>query len=88
MELDSRVVEITQLNEHFDIWIKLSSISNKIDNKFGKRFSLNLPSKKHIHFNKFLEDGWLIKKSIRLRINEKGYYVDVFFEKKSSYIKN
>jgi len=87
MELDSRCVDIEQITNHFDIWIKLSSISNKIDNKFGKRFSLNLPSKKHFHFNKFLEDGWLIKKSIRLRINEKGYFVDIIFEKKAPLLK-
>jgi len=87
MELDSRVVKITQDINSFDIWIKLSNISNILDNKFGKRFSLNLPSKKHFHFNKFLEDGWLIKKSIRLRITEKSYFVDIIFEKKAPIIK-
>lgn len=58
---------------HFDIWIKLSSIGDKV--------IINLPSQKHIHFNKFVKDGWMIKKSIRLRINENGYFTDIFFEK-------
>ena len=87
MELDSRVIKITQDINSFDIWVKLLTVSNKIDNKFGKRFSLNLPSKKHIHFNKFLQDGWTIKKSIRLRINEKGYFADIIFEKEAPIIK-
>lgn len=73
LELDSRFVDIKQDVNHFDIWIRLSSIGNKI--------IINLPSQKHIHFNKFIEDGWMIKKSIRLRINENGYFADVFFEK-------
>lgn len=73
LELDSRFVDIKQDVNHFDIWIKLSSIGNKI--------IINLPSQKHIHFNHFLEDGWKVKKSIRLRINENGYFIDIFFEK-------
>jgi len=73
MELDSRFVDIKQDINSFDIWIRLSSIGNKI--------RLNLPSQKHMHFNKFLEDGWTIKKSIRVRIDENGYFADIFFEK-------
>ncbi len=73
LELDSRFVDIKQDVNHFDVWIKLSSIGNKI--------IINLPSQKHMHFNKFIEDGWSIKKSIRLRINKNGYFIDIFFEK-------
>lgn len=73
LELDSRFVDIKQDINHFDIWIRLSSIGNKI--------IINLPSQKHIHFNHLLKDGWTIKKSIRLRINKNGYFIDVFFEK-------
>jgi IS605 OrfB family transposase len=75
MELDSRFVAINQDVNSFDIWIKLSSIGDKI--------ILNLPSQKHIHFNKLIKDGWAIKKSIRLRINENGYFADIFFEKEA-----
>jgi len=79
MELDSRFVDIKQGVNHFDIWIRLSSIGNKI--------IINLPSQKHIHFNHFIEDGWIIKKSIRLRINENGYFADIFFEKDAPVLK-
>jgi len=76
MELDSRFVEINQKDiNSFDIWIKLSSL--------GEKIKLNLPSQKHTHFNKFLANGWQIKKSIRIRINENGYFADVFFEKEA-----
>lgn len=75
LELDSRFIDIKQDVNHFDIWIRLSSIGNKI--------IVNLPSQKHIHFNKFIENGWTIKKSIRLRINENGYFADIFFEKEA-----
>ena len=73
LELDSRSVNIKQDVNHFDIWIKLSSIGNKI--------IINLSSQKHFHFNKLIAGGWMIKKSIRLRINENGYFIDIFFEK-------
>jgi hypothetical protein len=79
LELDSRFVDIKQDVNHFDIWIKLSSIGNKI--------IINLPSQKHIHFNKFIKDGWMIKKSIRFRINENGYFIDIFFEKAAPALK-
>ena len=80
MELDSRFIDINQDVNFFDIWIKLSSIGNKI--------IINLPSRKHMHFNKFLNDGWMIKKSIRLRINENGYFIDIFFEKDAPALRN
>jgi putative transposase len=79
MELDSRFVDISQDINSFDIWIKLSSVGNKI--------IINLPSQKHIHFNHFLSNGWAIKKSIRLRINKNGYFADIFFEKKEPSIR-
>ena len=73
LELDSRFIDIKQDVNHFDIWIKFSSIGNKI--------IINLPSQKHFHFNRLIKNGWTIKKSIKLRINENGYFVDIFFEK-------
>lgn len=79
LELDSRFVDINQDVNSFDIWIKFSSIGNKL--------IINLPSQKHIHFNKLLGDGWKIKKSVRLRITEDGYFLDIFFEKKAPEIR-
>jgi IS605 OrfB family transposase len=75
MELDSRFITITQdLVSSFDIWVHLASIGNKV--------ILNLPSQKHKHLNKLVNDGWDIKKSARLRITDKGYFLDLFFQKK------
>jgi putative transposase len=74
LELDSRFIEIQQGANSFDIWIKLSSL--------GKKIILFLPSKKHYHFNKFI--NWIMKKSVRLRVSEEGeLYLDVYFEKPS-----
>ena len=70
MELDSRFADIARDVNSFDIWIKLSSIGNKI--------KLNLPSQKHIHFNTLLNNGWTVKKSIRIRVSEDGCYADFF----------
>ena len=44
---------------------------------------LNLPSQKHKHINKLINDGWELKKSVRLRITDNGYFLDLFFQKKS-----
>ncbi|MDM8541090.1 transposase [Desulfococcaceae bacterium HSG9] len=80
MDLDSRFVTVTQdLENTFDIWIRLTSIGNKI--------ILNLPSRKHKHINKLINDDWDIKKSVRLRITDKGYFLDLFFQKTAPPIK-
>ncbi len=79
IEFDSRFVDIVQDVNSFDIWIKFSSIGNKI--------IINFPSRKHIHFNKFLNDEWKMKKSVRLRITDKGYFADIFFYKAAPPIK-
>lgn len=79
MELDSRFVKIlTESNsKQFDIWFKFGSI--------GKKIKLYVPSKKHFHFNGFLD--WEIKKSIRLRKTNGNYFIDVFFKKDAPAIK-
>jgi IS605 OrfB family transposase len=80
MELDSRFVTINQdLESKFDIWVKLASIGNKV--------ILNLPSQKHKHLNKLVSDRWQLKGSTRLRITDKGYFLDLFFQKKPPSIK-
>jgi putative transposase len=73
MELDSRFVDIKFDLNSFDIWVKLTSIGNKL--------KLWLPSHKHKHFNNLVNDAWKLKKSIRLRQTEKGYFADLYFEK-------
>ena len=81
MELDSRFVKITQdiENNTFDIWVRLTSIGNKI--------IINLPSQKHKHINKLIEDEWQLKGSTRLRITDKGCFLDLFFQKEAPAIR-
>ena len=77
LNLDSRFVQFLETENSFDFWIKLSSI--------GKQIKLNLPSRKHKNFNKFLKDGWKLRKSVRLRkVNDK-FFMDVYFEKEPEY---
>jgi len=74
MNLDSRFIELQQGNNTFDTWFKMTSI--------GKKLKLQLPSRKHVHFNKYIQDGWTLKKSCRLyKTQGNKYYIDVFFEK-------
>lgn len=73
IELDSRFTDIEKGKNSFDIWIKFTSL--------GKKIKILIPSKKHLHFNKFT--SWNKKKSARLRVRRDGQiYLDVFFEKK------
>jgi IS605 OrfB family transposase len=71
IELDSRFCEINQDLNSFSIWIKLSSIGDKL--------KLWLPSQKHRQFDKFKD--WTLKKSIRLRMVDNNFFCDVYFEK-------
>lgn len=73
IELDERFTDIRFDENSFDIWIKLTSLGNKLN--------IKLPSKKHKHLNKYLLTGWLLKKSIRLRKFEGRYFIDLYFEK-------
>lgn len=73
IELDERFVDIQFDNNSFDIWVKLTSLGNKM--------SLKLPAKKHKHLNKYMKSDWNLKKSIRLRKFENSYFVDLYLEK-------
>jgi len=72
--LDSRFVDIRFNANSFDIWIKLSSLGNRI--------ILKLPARQHTHFHKF--KGWTLRKSVRLRQSFGKYFVDLFFEKEAA----
>jgi IS605 OrfB family transposase len=75
--LDSRFVDFQYDINTFDIWIRLSSIGNKI--------ILKLPSRGHKHYNKYKD--WNKSKSIRLLKRSNGYFIEVFFEKESPELK-
>ena len=68
-ELDERFVNIDLDNKtSFDGWIRLGSLGNKL--------KVNLPIKKHKHFNKMLNSGKL-KKGMRLSKNDITFMFDV-----------
>ena len=75
IELDSRCVtlDLSPETKKFDIWIHLESLGNKI--------KLNIPSKKHFHFNGFKD--WELKKSIRIRKTDLGFFADLYFQRKN-----
>jgi len=75
--LDSRFVDFHANDSSFDIWIRLSSLGNKL--------SLWLPAKAHKHYNKFQD--WTRSKSIRLSKGKTGWCIEVFFEKDAPKIK-
>lgn len=75
--LDSRFVDFKYEGNTFDIWIRLSSLGNKLQ--------LKLPAKAHKHYNKFKD--WNKNKSIRLLKRDSGYFIEVFFEKDAPAIK-
>jgi IS605 OrfB family transposase len=68
-ELDERFVKIEfNQNTSFDGWVTLSSLGNKL--------KLNIPFKKHKHFNKMLETG-MLKKGIRLSKHNVTFMFDI-----------
>jgi len=83
IELNSDLVTIydkTRISS-FDLIVRLGSI-------FGNRFSLILPTKQHKQSNKLLDQGFVLRKSIRLRKNKLGNYVlDLYWEKPTEELK-
>ena len=55
INLDSRFVDIRFDENSFDVWIKLSSVGDKIN--------LRLPSKKHKHYLGLVSRGYELKKA-------------------------
>ncbi|MCK9596439.1 RNA-guided endonuclease TnpB family protein [Candidatus Pacearchaeota archaeon] len=78
-ELDQRFINIQEGENSFDLWIKLNNLG------LGK--SIYLPSKKHKHFLKFYNNGWELKQCGRVKIKEGKLFLDVFFKKETSELK-
>ena len=74
LELDSRFtsIENSKASKIYDMWLKLSILNGK---------PIYIPSKKHYHFNRLVENGWIQKRSCRVRKSKKGLFLDVLFEK-------
>lgn len=80
LSLDERFLSFQFDDNTFDIWIKIQSL--------GDGIILKVPARKHKHFNRFVNDGWTMKKSGRLRKTDHGWFLDVFFEKETPEPKN
>ena len=71
--LDGRFFDFMDTDKHFDMFIRLKSIGNRI--------SLNLPVNRHYHYNGF--QGWERRNTIRLCCKHGKYFIEVFFEKQA-----
>jgi putative transposase len=71
INLDSRFIDIELNINYFDIWVKLTSIGNKI--------KLNIPSKKHKMFIKYKD--WKQLSFVRLMKLHNCYFIDFIYEK-------
>ena len=64
-------IDIQELGNYFDMWIRLKSIGNHI--------FIKIPVNKHYHYNKFKD--WNRKGSFRLYRKDGKFYIDILFEK-------
>ncbi len=83
IELNSDLCKIYQdVNvSHFDMVIRLGSI-------WGNRLSLELPIRKHKHFNQLLESGFNVKSSLRLSRKNNKYSINLYLSKELEDVKD
>lgn len=73
INLDERFLTFSEDVNTFDFWVKFASL--------GRKLILNVPSRRHSHFLKYREDGWLLRRGGRLRRNSMGWFLDLYMEK-------
>ena len=78
IELNSDLIKIQEGKNSFDLWIRISSVFNRVD---GKSFSLILPTRKHRHYHKIVNQGYEQCSSATLYQNGENYFINIFFEK-------
>lgn len=83
IELNSDLCKIYQYVSisHFDMVVRLGSI-------WGNRLSLELPIRKHKHFNQLCESGFDIKTSLRLSRKNKKYSINLYLSKEIEEVKD
>lgn len=83
IELNSDLCKIYQdvSISHFDMVVRLGSI-------WGNRLSLELPIRKHKHFNQLLESGFNIKSSLRLSRKNNKYSINLYLSKETEQVKD
>lgn len=83
IELNSDLCKIYQdvSITHFDMVVRLGSI-------WGNRLSLELPIRKHRHFNQLSKSGFNVKTSLRLSRKNNKYSVNLYLSKELETVKN
>ena len=83
IELNSDLCKIYQdvSISHFDMIVRLGSI-------WGNRLSLELPIRKHKHFNQLCESGFGVKTSLRLSRKNHKYSINLYFSKELEQVKD
>lgn len=76
--LDNRFFDVKQGN-FFNIFLRLSSIKNKT--------YIKIPIKFHKHYNKLLEQGFILKNSIKILKRNNKIFIDFIFEKEQPELK-
>jgi transposase len=62
---------------HFDLWFQMSGLGDR-----SHPIKLRLPLKNHTRYKKFVRDGWVLKKSFRLKMrDDKKLFLYFIFEK-------
>lgn len=79
--LDQRFILIQddKENRYFDLWITFRSL--------GISKSIQIPSRKHKHFNYYINNGWKLKQAGRIRVVGDKLYLNLFFEKDTPKVK-
>lgn len=74
IELNSDLIHIQEGRNSFDLWVRIGSV-------FGNRFSLLLPTRKHRHYHKIINQGYEQCSSATLMKRNGRYFVNIFFER-------
>lgn len=82
LDLDQRSLKIEAGENSFDLWLRLQSLGSKT-----APIQLNIPSKKHRHFNAFVNDSWKLKNGGKLSFKDGQLTLDVYFEKEEPTLK-
>ena len=78
LNLDRRFLpDLQEFDGHFDFWYQLSGLGDR-----KHPIKVRLPLKSHLVYKKFMDDGWALKKSFRLKMRDDGkLFLHLLFEK-------
>ena len=74
LHLDSRFLDVRWDENTFDMWFRIKCLGRDFDH-------IRLPSRRHRHYIRLLNDGYQLKGSFRLCKTNSGYFIDMYMEK-------